>query len=127
VRAAGGVVIRHRAVTQVLLVHRPRYDDWSLPKGKLDPGETEPDAAVREVREETGYDVHVLGEVGRVRYVDRRGRDKEVVYYAMRPTGEPTFEPGDEVDAVRWVAASEASAVLSYEHDAGVVADAVAR
>ena len=119
--------MRHGAETRVLLVHRPRYDDWSLPKGKLAPGEAELDAAVREVREETGYDVRVLREIGRVRYVDRRGRDKEVVYYAMHPTGEPAFEPGDEVDEVRWVAASEASAVLSYEHDAGIVAEATAR
>jgi 8-oxo-dGTP diphosphatase len=126
VRAAGGVVIGAGAETKVLVIHRPRYDDWSLPKGKLVPGETEFDAAVREVREETGYEVRVLGEIGRVRYLDRRGRDKEVVYFAMHPTGEPAFEPSDEVDAVRWVAVSEAPDVLSYAHDAGIVAEAVA-
>lgn len=111
---------------QVLVVHRPRYDYWTLPKGKLMVGETEPEAAVREVREETGYDARLLGEVGRVRYVDSQGRDKEVVYYAMEPTGESAFEPGEEVDAVRWVPASAAAAILSYERDAGIVAEAIA-
>jgi 8-oxo-dGTP pyrophosphatase MutT (NUDIX family) len=117
--------MRPGAEMQILLVHRPRYDDWSLPKGKLSPGETEADAAMREVLEETGYDVRLLGELGRVRYVDSRGRDKQVVYYAMEPTGESTFEPGDEVDVVRWVAASDAARVLSYERDARIVARAI--
>jgi len=125
VRAAGGVVVRRDGEPSVLVVHRPKYDDWSLPKGKLEPGETARAAAIREVAEETGLEVRLVGEVGRVRYRDRRGREKEVVYFSMEPVGASRFEPGDEVDEVRWVPARGAADVLTYPRDAGIVRAAV--
>jgi 8-oxo-dGTP diphosphatase len=127
IRAAGGVIVRSGADPEVLVVHRPRYDDWSLPKGKLQPGESEAEAAVREIREETGYTARIEREVGRVRYLDSKGRDKEVVYFVMRPEGDQRFEPGDEVDVVRWIRLADAERVLSYPRDARIVADAVGR
>lgn len=123
--AAGGLVVRPgRHGPEVLVVHRPRYDDWSLPKGKVDPGESLSEAAVREVREETGIEARPGREVGRVRYRDRRGRTKEVVYWRMTPLGptEVAREPDDEVDVVRWVPAADAARLLTYEHDRRLVA-----
>lgn len=118
VRAAGGLVERAApdGTVQVLVVHRPRYDDWSFPKGKLDPGEGFLDAAVREVREETGLEVEVGDELASVRYRDHKGRPKLVRYWRMRAVG-GTFEPNDEVDEVRWLPADEARALLTYPHD----------
>jgi len=116
VRAAGGVVLRDGAV---LLVHRPEYDDWSLPKGKLDPGETWEDAARREVEEETGLDCEPGEEAGRTFYTDSRGRSKEVRYYRMEPEGEAVAR--NEVDEVRWVSLEEAATLLSYERDRELV------
>jgi 8-oxo-dGTP diphosphatase len=112
VRAAGGVVLRDGAV---LLVHRPQYDDWTFPKGKLDPGESWKDAARREVEEETGLDCEPGEEVGRSFYTDSRDRSKEVRYYRMEPSGEP--EARNEIDEVRWVALEQADALLSYHRD----------
>ena len=112
VRAAGGVVIRDGCV---LLVHRPAYDDWTLPKGKLDAGESWQEAARREVEEETGLRCELGDEAGRTHYTDSRGRDKEVRYYRMQPVGEPF--PQNEVDEVRWVPLDEAPALLSYSRD----------
>jgi 8-oxo-dGTP diphosphatase len=103
----------------VLLVHRPEYDDWSLPKGKLDPGETWEDAARREVEEETGLDCEPGEEVGRLFYTDSRGRSKEVRYFLMEPDGDP--EPRNEVDEVRWVMLDDAGGMLSYERDRELV------
>jgi 8-oxo-dGTP diphosphatase len=118
VRAAGGLVERAApdGTVHVLVVHRPRYDDWSFPKGKLDPGEGFLDAAVREVREETGLEVEVGDELASVRYRDHKGRPKLVRYWRMRAVG-GTFEPNDEVDEVRWLPADEAQALLTYPHD----------
>jgi 8-oxo-dGTP diphosphatase len=112
VRAAGGVVIRDG---RVLLVHRARYGDWSLPKGKLDPGESWEDAALREVEEETGLRCELGGEVGRTHYFDSRGRSKEVRYFRMSSPGEA--EARNEVDEVRWVPLTDAGKLLSYERD----------
>jgi 8-oxo-dGTP diphosphatase len=113
VRAAGGVVVRDGLV---LLVHRPAYDDWTLPKGKLDEDESWEDGALREVEEETGLACELGEEAGRTRYVDARGRSKEVRYFRMTGGGEA--EARNEVDEVRWVALSEAVGVLTYRRDA---------
>ena len=121
VRAAGGLVVRGGdAGREVLLVHRPRYDDWSLPKGKLDAGESWEQAALREVREETGLRCELGEELGSARYRDRKGRTKLVRYWLMSPL-EGSFEPNDEVDEVRWVNPRDAIAALAYEHDRRLV------
>jgi 8-oxo-dGTP diphosphatase len=112
VRAAGGVVIRDG---RVLLVHRARYGDWSLPKGKLEPGESWQEGALREVEEETGLRCELGGEVGRTHYFDSRGRSKEVRYFRMSSSGEA--EARNEVDEVRWVPLDDAGELLSYERD----------
>jgi 8-oxo-dGTP diphosphatase len=122
IEAAGGVVWRvsAKASLKVLLIHRERYGDWSLPKGKLDPGETHRQAALREVEEETGLRCKLGPELAEVRYRDRKGRDKRVKYWAMEPlSGE--FEPNDEVDEVRWVPADRAHELLTYPHDVQIV------
>jgi 8-oxo-dGTP diphosphatase len=117
VRAAGGVVVRDG---QVALVHRPKYDDWALPKGKLDPGESWEDAAVREVHEETGYRCALREELSPVEYIDPKGRPKTVRYWRMDVL-EGHFEPNDEVDQLRWLALDEALACLTYDHDRDLV------
>jgi 8-oxo-dGTP diphosphatase len=125
IAAAGGVVWRPgaRGATEVVLIHRPRYDDWSLPKGKLDAGEDLLSAAVREVREETGQSV-VLGRRGlRTTYPVRDGT-KRVDYWMMRAV-EGCFTPNSEVDELRWVPIREASGLVSHEADRAVLADAV--
>jgi 8-oxo-dGTP diphosphatase len=113
VRAAGGVVLRNGLVA---VVHRPRYDDWSLPKGKLDKGESFEDAALREVEEETGLRCTLIRELPTVRY-RVRGRPKEVRYWAMEVVEETPFAPNDEVDEVRWLEPRDALALLSYDRD----------
>ncbi len=118
IEAAGGVVWRRgsEGSLEVLLVHRPRYDDWSLPKGKLDPGEGHRHAARREVEEETGLHCKLGEELTEVRYQDRYGRPKRVRYWSMeRVSG--TFEPNDEVDGVRWADLDDAADALTYAHD----------
>jgi 8-oxo-dGTP diphosphatase len=112
IRAAGGVVLRDG---EVLLVHRPRYDDWSLPKGKLDDGESFEEAALREVLEETGYACVLGAPLGTTRY-ESRGRPKEVRWFAMEPTGDAVAHD-DEVDEVRWVTPADALRLLTYERD----------
>lgn len=118
VRAAGCVVWRPTPADgiEVLVVHRPRYDDWSLPKGKLEPGEADPDGAQREVREETGLTGELGPELASTRYVDHHGRPKVVRYWALRATG-GRFEPNDEVDRACWLGLGDASRRLSYDHD----------
>jgi 8-oxo-dGTP diphosphatase len=123
VRAAGGLVTRHLASgpAQVAVVHRPRYDDWSLPKGKLAPGEGWEAAALREVEEETGFRCELGEELPAARYRDRKGREKLVRWWRMTPL-EGAFAPSDEVDELRWLEPGEAIALLDYEHDRRLVA-----
>jgi 8-oxo-dGTP diphosphatase len=118
VRAAGGLVCRRGAggAIEVVLVHRPAYDDWAFPKGKLHRGESEPDAALREVEEETGLRCRLKGEVGTTAYVDARGRPKTVRYWEMTPLG-GVLAPANEIDDARWVALADASALLTYARD----------
>lgn len=124
VLAAGGVVVRRgdHGGAEVLLVHRPRYDDWSLPKGKCDPGETFEATAIREVREETGYEVAVGDELAPTRYLDHKGRPKLVRYFAMEVRG-GAFVANDEVDEIRWLAPDAARALLTYAHDRQLLAE----
>ena len=118
VRAAGGILLRGEGSDRsVALVHRPRYDDWSFPKGKLDDGEDEGAAALREVQEETGLRCRLGPSVGAVTYRDPRGRPKVVRYFQMQADGVGAFTANHEVDEVRWVLVEEAAGLLSYGHD----------
>jgi 8-oxo-dGTP diphosphatase len=117
VRAAGGVMVRDG---RIALVHRPKYDDWSLPKGKLESDESWEEAAVREVREETGIQATLREELSSVEYTDPKGRPKTVRYWRMEPiAGE--FTPNKEVDELRWLVPDEAARRLTYDHDRELV------
>lgn len=122
VLAAGGVVWRPGAAgeVEVLLVHRPRYDDWSFPKGKCDEGETFEQTAARELLEETGLEVAFGAELPEARYRDNKGRSKLVRYWAMTVVG-GAFAPNDEVDEVCWLSVDAAAARLTYPHDAALL------
>jgi 8-oxo-dGTP pyrophosphatase MutT (NUDIX family) len=117
VKASGGVVWRRgdRGI-EVALVHRPKYDDWSFPKGKLDPGESWEEAALREVEEELGLRCRLGHELPPTSYTDPKGRPKVVRYWLMEPL-DGAFAPSGEVDEMRWVPGSEARSLLTYEHD----------
>jgi 8-oxo-dGTP pyrophosphatase MutT (NUDIX family) len=147
VHAAGGVVTRTAAdgSIEVLIVHRPRYDDWSLPKGKAEPGERAEETALREVEEETGYRCVLGAEIPTVHYQDHRGRHKEVRFWHMTvisdespkageepdsvpkeepgfvPKEEPGFVPNEEVDELRWISPTAAATLLSYDADRNIV------
>lgn len=127
VRAAGGVVWRRRpdGEVEVLVVHRPRYVDWSFPKGKWEESDADDAAcAVREVAEETGCSVELGRELPSVSYRDAKLRPKRVRYWSMRSTG-GTFTPNGEVDEVRWLPLAPARELLTYSYDR-VVLDALA-
>jgi len=124
VRAAGAVLVRTarrfpRRRVEVALIHRPRYDDWTFPKGKRDGNETDSETAMREVEEETGLRGQLGRDLGEVRYRDSRGRDKVVRYWIMEPDDPraPTNVPNREVDELRWYGVEEAARLLTYEHD----------
>lgn len=119
VRAAGGLVFRQTAKgkLRILVAHRPRYDDWGLPKGKSDKGETPEQTAIREVLEETGYECRIVAPMGTTRY-RVSGGVKEVTWFAMRPLpSSPGFEKNKEVDEIRWVSRKQARKILDYEND----------
>ncbi len=117
IRAAGGLVVRQgRDGPEVLIVHRPRYHDWSFPKGKAHGDETDEECAVREVEEETGLVCELGEELPPTEYVDGSGRPKRVRYWRMRPVG-GRVELLHEVDEARWVTPAEARRLLSYERD----------
>ena len=127
VKAAGGVVWRRSdGRIEICLVHRPRYDDWSPPKGKLDPGEGWEEAALREVEEEIGARCTLGAELTPIHYRDNKGRRKAVRYWLMELEEDGSFTPNDEVDAVRWLDLPAARQRLSYPHDAAVL-DALER
>jgi ADP-ribose pyrophosphatase YjhB (NUDIX family) len=128
VKAAGGLVWRRAGDTiAIAIAHRPRYDDWSLPKGKLDAGEGWEEAALREVEEETGMRCRLGDELEPVTYQDRKGRDKVVRYWLMEPEDDTDFVPNDEVDQLRWMAPPEALEILSYPRDRELVQAAAER
>ena len=117
----GGVVRRvGPSGVEVLLVHRPRYDDWTFPKGKAQPGETDEETAVREVAEETGITARLGAELPTTQYRDSRGRPKVVRYWTMRPES-GSFEPHDEVDEIKWLPIADAAEELSYDRDREVL------
>jgi 8-oxo-dGTP diphosphatase len=122
IEAAGGLVVRDGTV---LLVHRPRYDDWTFPKGKLDPGESFEDAAIREVEEETGVRCSLGRELASTRY-EVGGRPKLVRYWLMTPESETSFEAGDETDDLLWLAPEDAERLPTYERDRALLRSAVA-
>ena len=127
IAAAGGVLIRNGDDgREVAVIHRPKYMDWSLPKGKLEDGEGWLEAALREVEEETGYRCSASVELPRVSYLDRKGRRKLVRYWLMSPV-EGRFEPHGEVDELRWVGKEDAEELLTYPHDRELVRKALRR
>jgi len=122
VKAAGGVPVKDGLVA---LVHRPKYDDWTLPKGKLDRGESFEEAAVREVEEEASLTCRLGPELSESHYRDHKDRPKVVRWWAMEVERQVPFEPNDEVDELRWLGPDEAAATLTYERDRSLVSEAV--
>jgi 8-oxo-(d)GTP phosphatase len=119
IKAAGGLVFRvtPRGRIKVLVAHRPRYDDWGLPKGKHDPGESDEEAALREVLEETGFRCRIVEPLPGTRH-QTGGRTKEVAWYAMRPLPDsPGFRPNDEIDEIKWLSPRRAARIVDYDND----------
>jgi 8-oxo-dGTP diphosphatase len=108
---------------EVAVVHRPAYDDWTLPKGKLRRGEREEEAALREVEEETGYRCRLERPLGVARYRDSRGRDKVVRYWVMRAL-DGGFQPSREIDEMRWLPVEDAATLLSNGRDRELLSQA---
>lgn len=124
IQAAGGVVADlSKGKIRYLVAHRPAYDDWSFPKGKLDDGEKHRDAALREVKEETGLVCNVLAKLSPVVYTTPNGNPKRVKYWLMEPES-GKFARNDEVDAVSWLKRTQAMGLLTYVHDQALLAEA---
>jgi 8-oxo-dGTP diphosphatase len=118
IQAAGGMVVDEHG--RVAVVHRPNYDDWTLPKGKLDAGETFEQAALREVWEETGLRCTLVRELPSTEYTVR-DRPKIVRYWLMSVDEDPGFKPNSEVDELRWLSPADAAALLTYDRDKEVL------
>ena len=117
VKAAGCVVFRRQSSElEILLAHRPRYDDWSFPKGKRDSGETDYECALREVEEEVGAKGQILGELTAVEYEIADNKHKVVRFWIMQYS-EGEFTANKEVDQIRWLPWREADEMLSYDRD----------
>ncbi len=123
IRAAGGVVCRTNGnrKTEIVVVHRPGYDDWTLPKGKVDVDETAEECALREVREETGYKCELVRPLGCTAYVDRRGRNKVACYWVMQVIS-GRFRAGGEVDRMVWLPIADAIKRMTYARDKTLLA-----
>jgi 8-oxo-dGTP pyrophosphatase MutT (NUDIX family) len=126
VRAAGGVVVRGRGASRrVLVVHRPKYDDWTFPKGKAKGAESDEACAVREVEEETTLRCRLERELPSTHYVDFKGRPKRVRWWLMSSLDDPDrAAPSHEVREVRWLSPDDARALLTYRRDL-VLLDAI--
>lgn len=123
VRAAGGIVLKktEKGNLKILIAHRPRYDDWSLPKGKMDGGETSEETAIREVLEETGFHCRIVEPLETTRYRFGQGI-KEVAWYAMRPLPDsPGFKKNSEVDKIKWLSRSAAAKLVDYDLDRNLI------
>ena len=121
IRSAGGVVVRDGLIA---VVHRPHRQDWSLPKGKLEPGESDEEAAVREVLEETGWRAQIRHDLGTVGYAADGGRPKTVRYFVMAADGEEAAL-ADDVDEVVWLELEQAEPLLTYDTDREVLSRAL--
>ncbi len=123
IKAAGGIVCREDSSgeIEIVVVHRPAYDDWTLPKGKVDSDETPEECALREVKEETGFRCELGRPVGCTAYVDRRGRNKVACYWVMEVIS-GRFRPGGEVDRMLWLPVADAVKRLTYERDKALIA-----
>jgi 8-oxo-dGTP pyrophosphatase MutT (NUDIX family) len=126
IQAAGGVVARGApAARQYLVIHRRRYRDWCLPKGKLKPGETAEQAALREVREETGYEVELGPYLGEMRYAVNEV-PKIVSFWSMRPVGRAGgIQDSSEVREIAWMSGDDALARLDYPLEREMLARAM--
>jgi 8-oxo-dGTP diphosphatase len=125
--AAGGIVMDDQG--RMLIVHRARYDDWSFPKGGVDPGETIEQAALREVKEEAGLECKIIRKLSSSHYLfkNRKGRTmpKVVHYFLMKATGGGLFTDGEETDEARWCGIDEAAKLLSYQGDKDLLSEIV--
>jgi 8-oxo-dGTP pyrophosphatase MutT (NUDIX family) len=123
IRAAGGIPWRRLddERLEILLVHRPQYDDWTFPKGKNDEGESDEDAARREVEEETGLRVHLGPELPASEYIVK-GQPKRVRYWVLSPENPDDAQPQHEIDELAWLDPDAAADRLSYERDRELLA-----
>ena len=122
VRAAGGVAWRDgESGLEVLLVHRGQYDDWTIPKGKVDPGETDEECAVREVEEETGLRCRLGRELPSTHWIDRFERPKVSRYWLLEAENAFEAHPQNEIDAVEWMPLAAAIERLTYPRDIEVL------